>query len=394
MRCRHRLVVRFPAGAAVGDRRGQSHAGLGRSRRRLDGATHASHGAGPAGRRTWRGVVGDDVASGRGGTEQRRPSADPTGPSRVSAGTARQGARQQRSPSSGLGSGPRWHLRTDAQRHEVSRGGDGDGRGARPPRSAFGNGLFGSHARSGTSKLVAATDRSAARCLERLARAAAAFAIHHRRRSSPNRVLRQRAGVDAASAHGREAGLGMGARLLPCLSVPHQDGRSPVWHRHPGGGRVGGEDAALAARQTARGVSGVALGGGALLPLGVVRVAPSARARFCRWELTAAEQQAYEQAYQYLRTRMALMDYCDYRRRGLAIGSGITEAACKTLFTQRFKQSGMKWSLDGGQVVVDLRVVWLSGLWRQVYATYLAHLPQAKSRTKHAIDANCHEFAA
>ena len=127
---------------------------------------------------------------------------------------------------------------------------------------------------------------------------------------------------------------------------------------------------------------------------GVFRVLHSAAAHFCRWELTAAEQQAYEQAYQYLRTRMALMDYCDYRRRGLAIGSGITEAACKTLFTQRFKQSGMKWSLDGGQVVVDLRVVWLSGLWRQVYATYLAHLPQAKSRTKHAIDANCHEFAA
>ena len=48
------------------------------------------------------------------------------------------------------------------------------------------------------------------------------------------------------------------------------------------------------------------------------------------------------------------MDYWQYRRHGLAIGSGITEAACKTLFTQRFKQSGMKWSLEGGQVVVNL----------------------------------------
>lgn len=127
---------------------------------------------------------------------------------------------------------------------------------------------------------------------------------------------------------------------------------------------------------------------------GVFRVLHSAAALACRWELTDEEQQAYEQAYQYLRKRMALMDYCDYRRRGLAIGSGITEAACKTLFTQRFKQSGMQWSVEGGQVVVDLRVIWLSGVWRQVYAAYLAQLPQAKARTKNAMNAECHEIAA
>ena len=127
---------------------------------------------------------------------------------------------------------------------------------------------------------------------------------------------------------------------------------------------------------------------------GVFRVLHAAAAQACRWELTKEEQQAYEEAYQYLRKRMAMMDYGAYRRRGRTIGSGITEAACKTLFTQRFKQSGMKWSLEGGQVVVDLRVVWLSGLWSKVYATYLAQLPQAEGRTKNAINANCHEIAA
>jgi hypothetical protein len=127
---------------------------------------------------------------------------------------------------------------------------------------------------------------------------------------------------------------------------------------------------------------------------GIFRVLHSAAAHYCRWELTKQEQQAYAEAYQYLRKRMALMDYSAYRRRGLAIGSGITEAACKTLFTQRFKQSGMKWSLEGGQVVVDLRVVWLSRLWGQVYAMYLAQLPQAEGRTKNAINADCHEIAA
>src|SRR5208337_1254047 len=47
--------------------------------------------------------------------------------------------------------------------------------------------------------------------------------------------------------------------------------------------------------------------------------------------------------------RIRFLDYCEYRRNHLPIGSGVTEAACKTVFTQRLKQSGMTWSLEGGQ---------------------------------------------
>jgi hypothetical protein len=101
---------------------------------------------------------------------------------------------------------------------------------------------------------------------------------------------------------------------------------------------------------------------------GINRVLHSAAAHAC-WgrDWTQEEQTAYEEAYAYLRKRMGLMNYWSCRQRGLAIGSGITEAACKILFTQRFKQSGMKWSFEGGQVVVDLRTIWLSRLWNTVY---------------------------
>jgi hypothetical protein len=88
------------------------------------------------------------------------------------------------------------------------------------------------------------------------------------------------------------------------------------------------------------------------------------------------------------------MDYWTYRQHGLAIGSGITEAACKTLFTQRFKQSGMKWTFEGGQVVVDLRVIWLSKLWHAVFDRYLHHLPQPQTQTKARFQATCHKMAA
>src|SRR5512135_1383057 len=79
----------------------------------------------------------------------------------------------------------------------------------------------------------------------------------------------------------------------------------------------------------------------------------------------------YRKAYDYLRKRIRFLDYCEYRRNHLPIGSGVTEAACKTVFTQRLKQSGMTWSLEGGQWIVDLRLSQLSGVWPQVFQAYL-----------------------
>jgi hypothetical protein len=57
------------------------------------------------------------------------------------------------------------------------------------------------------------------------------------------------------------------------------------------------------------------------------------------------------------------MDYAEYRRRGLPIGSGVVEAACKTLVGHRFKRAGMRWSIDGGQKILNLRVAVLSNRW-------------------------------
>jgi hypothetical protein len=127
---------------------------------------------------------------------------------------------------------------------------------------------------------------------------------------------------------------------------------------------------------------------------GIFRVLHSAAAHAARLEWLDEDRKRYDEAYAYLRQRMHLMDYCSYRRRGLAIGSGITEAACKILFTQRFKQSGMKWSLEGGQVVVDLRVIWLSKVWDKVFASYLRQLPQVHQETKDVEEEISHEMAA
>ena len=70
------------------------------------------------------------------------------------------------------------------------------------------------------------------------------------------------------------------------------------------------------------------------------------------------------------------MHYQSYRRQHVSIGSGITEAACKIVFTQRLKRSGMSWTRGGGQVILDLPVIWLSGVWEAVHQRYLASKPR------------------
>ena len=49
------------------------------------------------------------------------------------------------------------------------------------------------------------------------------------------------------------------------------------------------------------------------------------------------------------------MHYSHYVRLNLPIASGVVEASCKTLVTQRLKQSGMFWSDPGAQAKVALR---------------------------------------
>jgi hypothetical protein len=100
-----------------------------------------------------------------------------------------------------------------------------------------------------------------------------------------------------------------------------------------------------------------------LRPQGVNRVLHSAAALRSRRQLSAARAAAFGKAYRYLRDRRAYLRYAAYRRVGIPLGSGVTEAACKTVYTQRLKLSGMRWKKAGAQVILNLRVLWLSGVW-------------------------------
>jgi hypothetical protein len=105
-------------------------------------------------------------------------------------------------------------------------------------------------------------------------------------------------------------------------------------------------------------------------PAGVSRVLQSAQALRRRRGLRGSRKE-FEKAMAYLKKYRRWMDYRGYRRVALPIGSGVTEAACKTIFGYRFKQSGMRWETASGQHVLNLRVILKSRVWSNVRDRWL-----------------------
>jgi hypothetical protein len=65
--------------------------------------------------------------------------------------------------------------------------------------------------------------------------------------------------------------------------------------------------------------------------------------------------------YAYLERHREHIDYAAYKALGLPLGSGMVESACKWLIQQRFKGVGMRWSADGFNHLLHLRLAWVNG---------------------------------
>ena len=68
-----------------------------------------------------------------------------------------------------------------------------------------------------------------------------------------------------------------------------------------------------------------------------------------------------EQAMGYFTTNAERMRYPAFRAQGMQIGSGIAEAACKTVVSTRAKRAGMRWTPAGLDALLPLRTAVLNG---------------------------------
>ena len=83
--------------------------------------------------------------------------------------------------------------------------------------------------------------------------------------------------------------------------------------------------------------------------------------------LPASAYQTLTNLYHYLDKHRDHIDYAKFKELGLPIGSGMVESACKWLIQQRFKGVGMRWSEDGFNHLLHLRLAWINGRFDELF---------------------------
>jgi len=117
-------------------------------------------------------------------------------------------------------------------------------------------------------------------------------------------------------------------------------------------------------------------------PDGANEVLRSMRARL-RTPRNPSGRKDLREAIGYIANQHSLgrMKYLDAQQRGYPIGTGVTEAAAKTVVGSRMKRAGARFSQHGGQTVMLFRTAILSrrfeALHRELLATYAAQVKDA-----------------
>lgn len=113
---------------------------------------------------------------------------------------------------------------------------------------------------------------------------------------------------------------------------------------------------------------------------GVDKVIRSFRAYLGR--LSGKNKKALQTELTYFLNQRPRMAYATYLNQGLPLASGVIEATCKTLVTQRMKCSGMRWGMPGGQAILTLRSLIQSDRWPQAWSLIQAEFCKPVSIVK------------
>src|SRR5712692_1663812 len=91
--------------------------------------------------------------------------------------------------------------------------------------------------------------------------------------------------------------------------------------------------------------------------------------------LPATARDTLTTVYAYLQRHRDHINYAAYKALGLPLGSGMVESACKWLIQQRFKGVGMRWSEDGFNHLLHLRLAWVNGSFEALFQVQLQPSP-------------------
>lgn len=80
-------------------------------------------------------------------------------------------------------------------------------------------------------------------------------------------------------------------------------------------------------------------------------------------DLSGQKRRTVQTAIGYFEKNRQHMRYQEYLAAGYPIGSGVAEGACRHLVKDRMERTGMRWSVNGAQAMLDLRAVYLNTDW-------------------------------
>ena len=96
-------------------------------------------------------------------------------------------------------------------------------------------------------------------------------------------------------------------------------------------------------------------------------------------DLPRKEQEKLDRICNYLHGNRHRMRYDEYLEAGYPIASGVIEGACRHLVKDRMERSGMRWTIDGAQAMLDLRSTSINDQW----SAYCAHRIRAETQRLH-----------
>jgi hypothetical protein len=91
------------------------------------------------------------------------------------------------------------------------------------------------------------------------------------------------------------------------------------------------------------------------------------RRRATRHGLRGQSRKEMETVCGYFQAHLNRMNYDEYLAAGYPIATGVIEGACRHLVKDRLERSGMRWTLDGAQAMLNLRALHQSGYWNDFH---------------------------
>lgn len=88
--------------------------------------------------------------------------------------------------------------------------------------------------------------------------------------------------------------------------------------------------------------------------------------------LKGSKKKVLQEVTTYFHNNRPRMRYDEYIAAGYPIGSGVAEGACRHLVKDRLERTGMRWTPEGAQAILDLRSTYLNEDWEDFWRHFTA----------------------